>query len=96
MLAEIAMVQVSILIRKLSEYKKLAEIAMVQVLSSVEGERNFNILALMKNRLQNHLTTHLDICVRMFNHNFFSLSTFPYDDAIIGWKDQKVRYQANQ
>jgi hypothetical protein len=68
---------------------------MVQVLGSMEGEKTFNNLAFMKNQLQNHLTTYLDICVCMFSHNFFSFSTFLYDDAITGWKDQRVRYQAN-
>jgi hypothetical protein len=31
----------------------------------------------------------------MFSHNFFNFSTFLYDNAITGWKDQRVKYQAN-
>jgi len=42
----------------------------------MEGENTFNNLAFMKNQLQNHLTTYLDICVCMFSHNFFSFSIF--------------------
>ncbi len=34
---------------KLSEYKKLVEIAIIQVLGSAEDERNFINLTLMKN-----------------------------------------------
>jgi hypothetical protein len=49
----------------------------------------------MKNQLSNCLSTHLDICIHMFNQKKFSLSTFPYDDVILGWKDHKVKYQAN-
>jgi hypothetical protein len=56
-----------ILICKLSEYKKLVEIAMVQVLGFVEDERTFSNLTFMKNRLRNRLTTHLDVCVCMFS-----------------------------
>jgi len=56
-----------ILICKLSEYKKLVEIAMVRVLGFVEDERTFSNLTFMKNRLRNRLTTHLDVCVCMFS-----------------------------
>jgi len=56
-----------IMICKLSEYKKLVEIAMVQVLGFVEDERTFSNLTFMKNRLRNRLTTHLDVCVCMFS-----------------------------
>jgi hypothetical protein len=38
-----------ILIPKLSDYKKLAEIVMVQVLGSMEDERTFSNLTFMKN-----------------------------------------------
>jgi hypothetical protein len=34
---------------KLSEYKKLVEIAIIQVLGFMEDERNFSNLAFMKN-----------------------------------------------
>jgi ABC-type bacteriocin/lantibiotic exporter with double-glycine peptidase domain len=56
-----------ILNEKLSEYNKLAEITMVQVLGSIEDERTFNNLSFMKNEFQNRLTTHLDLWVRRFS-----------------------------
>jgi hypothetical protein len=69
-------------IEKFSKYNKLAKIAMVQVLGSVEDEKTFNNLSLMKNKLHNQLPIHLDLCVRIFSQNFFTLSNFPYDDSI--------------
>jgi hypothetical protein len=36
---------------KVNEYNKLAEIAMVEVLRSVEDERMFNNLSFIKNKL---------------------------------------------
>jgi len=73
----------SILNEKVNEYNKLVEIAMVEVLGFVEDERTFNNLSFMKNKLWNQLTTHLNLCVKMFSHNFFTLSNFPYDDACV-------------
>ncbi len=40
-----------ILICKLSEYKKLANVAMVWVLCSMEDQKTFNNLTFMKNQL---------------------------------------------
>jgi hypothetical protein len=59
----------SLLVLKVNEYIKVAEIVMVQVLGSVEDERTFSNLAFMNNKLHNKLTTHLDLCV-MFIQNF--------------------------
>jgi len=38
-------------VKKINEYNKLAEIAMVEVLESIEDERTFNNLSFMKNKL---------------------------------------------
>jgi hypothetical protein len=66
----------SLLVLKLREYVKVAEIAMVQVLGLVEDERTFNNLAFMKSKLGNIITTHLNLCVRMFTQNFYNVSNF--------------------
>jgi hypothetical protein len=79
-----------ILIEKLI---KLAKIAMLQVLESIEYERTFNNLSYMKNKLQNQLIIHLDLRVRMFSHNFFILSSFYYDEAIALWKEVAMKYK---
>ncbi len=56
----------TLLVQKLNEYMKVAEIATMMILGSVEDERTFNNLAFMKSKLCNWLTTHLDLCVHMF------------------------------
>ncbi len=63
------------LVLKLNEYIKVVEI-MVQVLGLVEDERTFSNLAFMKSKLCKRLTTHLDLCVHMFIHNFYNVSNF--------------------
>ncbi len=57
-----------LLVLKLSEYIKVVEIAMVQVLGLIEDERTFNNLVFMKSKMRTRLTTHLDLCVCMFIH----------------------------
>lgn len=82
----------TILAHKLSEFMKLVELAVVQILDSTEDERTFSNLSFMKNKLRNRLTTHLDLCVRVFSQKFFTLANFSYEEAISSWKKQKVRY----
>jgi hypothetical protein len=47
----------------------------------------------MKNKLWNQLITHLTLCVKMFSNDLFTLSNFPYDDAIALWKKIIGKYQ---
>jgi hypothetical protein len=70
----------------LSEYIKLAEIAVVLVLGSVEDERTFSTLSFMKDKLRNRLQTHLPLVVSMHNQSFFDINTFPYEEAYSEWK----------
>jgi hypothetical protein len=71
-----------VLNHKLLEYIKLVEIAIVQVLSLDENNQTFNIVSFMKNKLQNNVSTHLDLCTRFFNQHLFTVQSFPYDWAI--------------
>ncbi len=57
------------------------------MLDFVEDEKTLNNLFFMKNKLKNRLTTHLELYVRIFSLNFFTLFNFPYDDAIALWKE---------
>jgi hypothetical protein len=82
----------ALLASKLSEFVKLAEIAAVTVMGSVEDERTFSTLNYMKSKVRNNLQEHLDLVVRMFGQDFFELKSFPMQDAISRWKDVKVRY----
>jgi hypothetical protein len=78
----------------LSEYIKLAEIIVIQVIGLVENEQTFNIVAFMKNKLCNHLGTHLVLCIRFHSQQFFILQIILYDQAIAKWQ-YKVHYCAN-
>ena len=78
----------SLLRHKLSEYLKIAELAVVTVLGSVEDERTFSTLSFMKNKLRNRLSTHLPLVVGMHAQDFFGLSDFPYDAAYEEWRSK--------
>jgi hypothetical protein len=57
----------SILNHKLSKFIKLVKTVDVQILGFVKDERTFNIVNFMKNKLQNHLNTHLNLCTKFYN-----------------------------
>jgi hypothetical protein len=77
-----------------SEYVKLAEIAIVQVLGSVEDEWCFSSLNFMKDKLQNCLASkHLGIVVGMHGQRVFTLENFPYDDCFQTWVHLAERYR---
>ncbi len=67
------MVNNQILKLKMFELFKLVELIIVMVLGSVEDERTFSTLTFMKSKLRNQLTTHLDLVVRMYAQDFFTL-----------------------
>jgi len=71
---------------KIFEYFKLV------VLGSVEDERTFFTVIFMKSKLRNRLTTNLDLVVRMYVHDFFTLQTFSFQIAIIDWNKPKGQY----
>jgi hypothetical protein len=59
---------------------------MVQVVGSVEDERRFFVVTLMKSKLHNKLTTHLSLIVHMFAECFYTIHNFPYKECIEQWK----------
>jgi hypothetical protein len=67
----------ALLASKLSEFVKIAEVAVVTILGSVEDERTFSTLNYMKSKVRNNLDDHLDLVVRMYGQSFFDLKTFP-------------------
>ncbi|KAG0595346.1 hypothetical protein M758_UG159400 [Ceratodon purpureus] len=69
----------------ISEYIKLAEIAVVHVIGSVEDERCFSTLGFLKNKLRNALNEHLPLVVGMFAQKMFTLHSFPYEAAFEAW-----------
>jgi hypothetical protein len=56
----------------------------------VEDERTFSTLSFTKTRLWNYLCEHLDLVVQMFAQPFYTVDTFPYDDAITTWTEEKA------
>jgi hypothetical protein len=50
----------------LIEWLKLIELSMAMVLGSVKDDKCFSNLGFMNNKLNNILTTHLDLVVKMF------------------------------
>jgi hypothetical protein len=62
------------------------------ILGSVENEKCFSTLPFMKSMLQNKLPTHLDLVVRMFVHEHYTLYTFPFWDTFKDWTYNKVKY----
>jgi len=63
----------ALLTQWLSEYLKLAKIAMVLVFRSKKDEQNFSMLAFMKDKLCNKLDPHLDTIIHMFALKITSL-----------------------
>ena len=70
----------------LSEWGVLAELALVMVPGSVEAERMFSTMTFIKDNLRNRLTTHLSRCARIYSQHTYTLSNFPYAEAIMAWR----------
>ncbi len=67
---------------------KLAKLAMVQIVGSVEDEKCFSTLAFLKSKLWNKLTTHLPLVVRMFAQCTFQ--NFPYASVLNNGKELAI------
>jgi hypothetical protein len=75
-----------VLVCSFPKYVKLAKMAMVQKVGSVENERCFSTLLFMKSKLHNKLITHLPLVVRMFAQRFYTLQNFSYVECIEQWR----------
>jgi hypothetical protein len=84
-----------LLVSRLSEYMRLAEIAIMAVLGSTEDERTFSNFAFVKNKVRNRLGGHLDTTVKMYSQGFYDLQSFPYNDAFNHWRGEKDRVNAH-
>jgi hypothetical protein len=82
----------SLLRHAFPEYFRLATMALTLVLGSVEDERAFSTVGFVKGKLRNKLVEHLPLCVKMFTQKFYTLRSFPYQEAVDIWKVQKHRY----
>jgi hypothetical protein len=67
-----------LLSHRLLGWLKLIKLFVVMVMGTIEDERCFSNLGLMKNNLRNILTTHLDLVIKNFTQKFFTFETFPF------------------
>jgi hypothetical protein len=71
----------STLVVQFLEYIKLAQIAMVHILGSVEDELCFSSLFFMKDKLHNRLAIdHLGVVIGIHKQNIYTLENFLYDN----------------
>ena len=71
------------LISNFLEFVKLVEIAIVQILGSMEDEITFSSLSFLKDKTKNRLdNTHLSLVVGMHVQEVYILKDFPYDGCI--------------
>ncbi len=70
---------------------KLIDIAVVLMFGSIEDEWTFSMLVFMKDKLCNKLCMHLDTIVYMFTKEIYIQESYPYQEVILAWKDQKVQ-----
>mmetsp|Transcript_17773 Transcript_17773/g.49622 ORF Transcript_17773/g.49622 Transcript_17773/m.49622 type:complete len:161 (-) Transcript_17773:91-573(-) len=77
---------------KISEFVKLAHIALVQVPGSVMEERLFSKLAFIRNERRNSMKEeHLNACLVLATQSFWGLHEFPIQAAVQKWFDAKKR-----
>jgi hypothetical protein len=82
----IQLITSQIVVCQMLKYIKLTKIAVIQVLGSIEDEWCFNTFSFMTNKLQNRLTTHLDLVICMFVQRFYTFENFPFHQTIEEWK----------
>jgi len=58
------------------------EVYVVMIPCRMEVEQCFSIEFCMKFKLRNKLTNHLDLVVKMFDHDQYSIDIFPFHDLI--------------
>jgi hypothetical protein len=73
------------LTQNFSEFLKLAEMAVVHVLGSVEDERTFSSVGFLKSKVRNNLEEHIQVVVGMYSQRIFTLESFPYEKVFDEW-----------
>ncbi len=56
-----------------------------------EFARTFSTLAFTKTQLENSLCEHLHLAVHMHAQPFYTMGTFPYENAIIARSEEKIQ-----
>ena len=78
----------------ISEWAAAAELVIVMVPGSVEEERLFSVMNLLKDDTRNRLDEHLEATVRIFYQQLYTTGTFPFERAYRHWLNgvQQGRY----
>jgi hypothetical protein len=79
------------------QYNKLAEMAIVMVMGSVEDERTFSSVAFLKSRVRNSLLkNHLSVVVGMYSQKLYTMENFLYAETFELWYNtpDRTRYGA--
>jgi hypothetical protein len=80
----------AMLTHNISEYLKVAEIACVQVLGSVEDERTFSTLSFIKNRLRNRLIVNLELVWPCMHNTSSQCQISLMEQRLLSGKDLSV------
>lgn len=73
------------LAQNFGEFLKLAEIAVVHVLGSVEDEHLFSTVGFLKSKLRSNLEEHIQVVVGIFSQRLYTLQTFLYQRVFDDW-----------
>jgi hypothetical protein len=68
-----ALAFINLLWHHLSKYFVLAKLYLVMILGNVEYEHCFSTLSFLKSKLHSRLTKHLDLVVKMFPYDHYTL-----------------------
>jgi hypothetical protein len=60
-------------------------------MGSMEDRRTFSTLTFTKTQLENSLCEHLHLVAHMHAQPFYTMGTFPYDNAIIARIEEKTQ-----
>ena len=73
------------LTKNFTKFIKLAEIAVIHVIGSVEDERTFSSLTFLKSKLRATLVDYLEVALGMYSQRVFTLESFPYQRVFEDW-----------
>ena len=84
-----------ILWQRMSEYFKLVYLCQTMILGSMEDERMFSALTVLKSKLRNKLDKNVDTCLRLYVTKY-EVDNFPYERALSLWRsDREKRVENN-
>jgi hypothetical protein len=81
---------------QLGEFIKLAKLSLTILGTSVNDERVFSAMSVVKNNTRNRLERHLELAVRLMHQGQFTVQEFPYKEALDAWHAaaRRCRYHA--